>query len=67
MSKKYFGNSVLIAAFIFGLWAGMEILQTYGEAIGPLFPAYIIGWILVVFSARFAIEWVINKLWRQKA
>ena len=67
MNKKYFGNSVLVAWLIFGLWAGMEILELYGQTmynIGFPFVAYMIAWILVIFFGRFAIEWVINKLWR---
>lgn len=67
MNKKYVGNSVLAAWLIFGLWVGTEIVLTYGETmhnIGFNLPAYMIAWIVVIFLGRFAIEWVINKLWR---
>lgn len=63
MNKKYVGNSVLVAWFIFGMWAGMEVFQSYGAVLGSLFPAYLMVWVLVIFQGRFAIEWVINKLW----
>lgn len=66
MNKNYFGNSVLIAWLIFGLWAGTKIVMTYGETmhnIGFNLPAFMILWVLVIFLGRFSIEWVINKLW----
>ncbi len=66
INKKYFGNSALIAWLIFCLWAGMEILELYGQTmynIGFPFVAYMIAWMVVIFFGRYAIEWVINKLW----
>jgi len=67
MNKKYFGNSVLAAWLVFSLWAGMEIVLTYGEIMhnsGFNLPAFMMLWLLVIFLGRFVIEWVINKLWR---
>ena len=65
MNKENFGSFVLIAWIIFGLWAGEQILETYGESISFLFPLYMIAWISVIFFGRFAIEWIINKLWKE--
>lgn len=64
INKKFFGNSVLAGWFIFSLWAGVMIVKTYGEVLGSLFPLCIMLWILIIFQGRFAIEWLINKLWR---
>jgi len=67
MNKKYFGNSVLIAWLVFSIWAGMEIVLTYGEImnnVGFNLPAFMMLWLLVIFLGRFVIEWVITKLWR---
>lgn len=66
MSKKYFGNTVLVLWLIFGLWAGMEVLQTYGEVLGSLFPLMLMVWVLIIFNGRFLIEAIINKLWVEK-
>jgi hypothetical protein len=66
MNKNYVGNSILIVWFLFCLWAGTTIVMTYGETmhnIGFNLPAFMLIWILVIFSGRFALEWLINKLW----
>ena len=66
MKKANFGNFVLGLWLVFGIYAGMLILESNGELIGSLFPLYIVNWIAVVFFGRFAIEWIINKLWVTK-
>jgi hypothetical protein len=63
-TKEITGSLILIVYLILGLWAGMEVLQSYGDALGSLFPAYLMVWVLVLFSGRFAIVWLLNKLWR---
>ena len=63
MNKKYFGNTALVVWLLFSIWVGVNILQSYGESIGAGGVAYTIAWVLVIFAGRFAIEWLINKLW----
>ncbi len=67
MNKVFFGNSILIIWFLFGLWAGTELVVQYGERMFSAYfslPAYLIVWVLVIFLGRFYIEKVINKLWK---
>lgn len=66
MKKVNFGNFVLGLWLVFGIYAGMLILESNGELIGSLFSLYMVVWVSVVFFGRFAIEWIINKLWVTK-
>ena len=60
-SEKYF-SFVLISWLIFGLYAGLQILESYGESIGPFMVGYMVAWVTVIFLGRFAIEWLINTI-----
>lgn len=59
--KVLVGNSVLVAWFVFGLWAGITILNTFGRDIGSLFPAYLLVLVAILFLGRFLIERIINS------
>jgi hypothetical protein len=65
--KSLVGSAILVMWLLFCLWAGTTLVIEYGEAMfltGINLPAFMLLWVLVIFLGRFAIVWLIDKLWR---
>lgn len=65
VARAVVGSTILVAWLIFSMWAGMQILDRHGEAIGELFAVYLLALVGVIMAGRFVIGWLFDKLWKK--